>query len=63
MGNGIGLSLAEEPRLLAAGEETMEADGVYTLRVGASDGQMHHAIVSAMIAVHRDGCEVLWSSV
>ena len=63
MGAGIGLSLSEEPQLLAASEDVLGADCVYTLRVGASDGRQHHAIVSAMIAVHRDRSEVLWSTV
>jgi hypothetical protein len=31
------------------------------LRVGLS-GELSHAIVSAMVAVHEQGNEVLWSS-
>ena len=61
MGNGIGLSLVEEPCLLANSEESLAEGGVYTLRVGASDGE-HHVIMSAMIAVHQRGNSVLWSS-
>jgi Xaa-Pro dipeptidase len=43
--------------------EDVRADEVYTLRVGASDGQINHSIVSAMVAVHQDGNELLWSAV
>ena len=64
VGNSIGLSLEEAPLLCAAdGEETLEAGCVYTLRVGVSDGREHHALVSAMIYVHHDGNEVLWSAI
>jgi Xaa-Pro aminopeptidase len=35
--------------------------GVYGLRVGLSD-ERGHAIVSAMVAVHEQGNETLWSS-
>ncbi len=63
IGNGIGLSLEEEPKFSANSEETLRADEVYTLRVGASDGQKNHSIVSAMVAVHQGGNELLWSAV
>jgi len=63
IGNGMGLSLEEEPKLSPNNEEGLEAGGVYTLRVGVSDRQEHHGIVSAMVAVHQDGNEVLWSAV
>jgi len=63
IGNAIGLSLEEAPRLIADSEETVEAGCVYTLRVGASDGREHHAIVSTMVAVRQDGNELLWSSI
>lgn len=36
--------------------------GVYSVRVGLTDGGEQHAIGSAMIAVHDDGREVLWRS-
>jgi hypothetical protein len=36
---------------------------VYTLRVGASDGHEHYGIVSAMVAVHQNRNELLWSAV
>ena len=39
----------------------IEPGGVYSLRVGLSD-ERGHAIVSAMVAVHEQGNEVLWSS-
>lgn len=63
IGNGIGLSLEEEPPLSTTSEETLGAGEVYTLRVGASDGQEHHGIVSAIIAVHENENELLWSAV
>jgi Xaa-Pro aminopeptidase len=63
IGNSIGLSLAEEPQLCANGDESLEAGCVYTLRVGVSDGRQRFAIVSAMVAVHADGSERLWSAI
>jgi Xaa-Pro aminopeptidase len=63
IGNSIGLSLEEEPRLLGDSEERLEAGCVYALRVGASEGQEHHAIVSAMITAQQHGNELLWSAV
>jgi Xaa-Pro aminopeptidase len=63
IGNGIGLSLEEEPRLIANNEAVLGAGEVYTLRVGVSDGQQQHGIVSAMVAVHQDGNELLWGAV
>jgi hypothetical protein len=55
--------LEEAPELRVTSNEELEAGCVYTLRVGASDGREHHAIASAMIAVHQHGADVLWSSV
>jgi Xaa-Pro aminopeptidase len=63
IGNGIGLSLEEEPKLFPNSEEALVAGDVYTLRVGVSDGHEHHGIVSAMVAVHQDRNELLWSAV
>ena len=63
IGNGIGLSLEEEPKLLSNSEDTLEEGGVYTLRVGGSDGRKDHGIVSAMVAVHQDGNELLWTAI
>jgi Xaa-Pro aminopeptidase len=62
IGNSMGLFLAEAPQLSGTGDATLEAGCVYTLRIGASDGGAHHAIVSAMIAVNQDGTEILWST-
>lgn len=62
IGNEIGLSLEEEPPLSTTSEETLGAGEVYTLRVGASDGQEHHGIVAAIIAVHENENELLWSA-
>jgi Xaa-Pro aminopeptidase len=63
IGNGIGLLLEEEPRLAADNEAVLAAGDVYALRVGISDGREHHGIVSAMVAVHQDRNQVLWSAV
>jgi Xaa-Pro aminopeptidase len=63
VGNGIGLSIEEEPRFAADNEATLEAGSVYTLRVGISDGRQNHGIVSVMVAVQPHGNEVLWSAV
>ena len=60
-GNAIGLALEEHPLIAADSEDTFEAGGVYSLRVGVSD-ERDHAIVSAMVAVHGHGSDVLWSS-
>ncbi|MGE5304479.1 MAG: M24 family metallopeptidase [Alphaproteobacteria bacterium] len=63
VGNSIGCFLEEAPQLRASSNEVLEAGGVYTLRAGASDGQEHHALASAMIAVRQQGADVLWSGV
>ena len=62
LGNGIGLSLEEEPRLVVGSEDALDAGCVYTLRVGASDHKEHHAFASAMVAVNQRGNDVLWSA-
>ena len=62
IGNGIGLLLEEEPRFTANNGAVLAGE-VYALRVGVSDGQEHHCIVSAMVAVHQDRSELLWSAV
>jgi hypothetical protein len=59
-GNAMGLGLEEHPLITAGSEESFEDGGVYSLRVGLVDGR-DHAIVSAMVAVHGRGNEVLWS--
>jgi Xaa-Pro aminopeptidase len=63
IGNGIGLLVEGEPRLAAENEAILAAGDVCTLRVGISDGRKHHGIVSAMVAVHQDRNELLWSAV
>jgi len=60
-GNAIGQALTQHPLIAAASEDAIEADEVYSVRVGVSDGG-DQAIASAMIAVHAYGCKVLWSS-
>jgi Xaa-Pro aminopeptidase len=61
VGNGIGLALDEGPYLAANADGKLEAGGVYSMRVGASDGGQNHAIASAMVAVTAGGSEVFWS--
>jgi hypothetical protein len=58
--NSIGLAL-EEPPYTNIGA-TFEAGEVYSLKAGITDGADQHAIVSAMIAVRDNGCDVLWAS-
>lgn len=61
--NSIGLSLDEPCDESAPEASILQQGGVYTLRCGAaspSDGASDNAIVSAMIAVHEQGIEVLW---
>ena len=60
-GNAIGLAIEEHPLIAPGCEARIEPGGVYGLRVGLSD-ERGHAIVSAMVAVHGQGNEVLWSS-
>jgi Xaa-Pro aminopeptidase len=60
-GNGIGLALEESPLIAAESQDRLEPGGVYSLRVGLSDGR-EHAIVSAMVAIQAHGYDVLWSS-
>ena len=62
LGNGIGLALKEEPRLVRGSEDRLDVGGVHTLRVGMSDGEGHHAIMSAMVAVNQRENKVLWSA-
>jgi Xaa-Pro aminopeptidase len=59
-GNAIGLALEEQPLVTAVSDDTFEAGGVYSLRVGIAD-ERNHTIVSAMIAVSDYGTHVLWS--
>jgi Xaa-Pro aminopeptidase len=61
IGSSIGLTLDEAPSLGVEGDAALQAGSVYSLRVGATDGE-NHALVSAMIAVGDAGCEVLWSA-
>jgi hypothetical protein len=63
IGNGIGLFLEEEPQLSPDSEDALEAGGVYIVNVGASDRQKYHGIVSALVAIHQDRNELLWSAV
>jgi hypothetical protein len=44
------------------GSGTIEAGEVYSVRVGLTDGADGNAIVSAMVAVHDNGNDILWRS-
>jgi Xaa-Pro aminopeptidase len=62
LGYSIGLA-PEEPGRLTAESDTMLAIGeVISLQVGAADAQGAAAILSAMIRIGTDGCEVLWAT-
>jgi hypothetical protein len=56
--NSIGLALGSP----SDPADSFEADGVYSVRAGLSDGADAHAIVSAMVAVGDGGSDVLWRS-
>jgi Xaa-Pro aminopeptidase len=60
-GNAIGLAPEESPLIVSESEDSLEPGEVYSVRVGMSDGR-DHAIVSAMVAVHAHGNDVLWLS-
>src|SRR5262249_13852299 len=54
--SAMGLELdAPPPTIFEAGE-------VYSVRAGLTDGDSQHAVISAMIAVHDNGTDVLWRS-
>jgi hypothetical protein len=46
----------------AAAPTMFEVGEVYSVRVGLTDGNNQHAIVSALIAISDDGTELLWRS-
>ncbi len=60
LGNGIGLSLSEAPDLAPGNIDAMIEDGIYSLRVGLSEGRRNHALISAMVALGAGGAEILW---
>ena len=37
--------------------------GIYSLRVGTSDPNLGHALLSAMVRIDGEECEVLWSGI
>jgi Xaa-Pro aminopeptidase len=60
-GNAVGLSLDGPPVLSAGGDQRLDEGGVYSLRVGVSNGPAH-GLASALVAVQASGPQVLWSS-
>ena len=61
IGSSIGLALEESPLSVGSGD-TLREGGVYSLQLGASDGDKVHALVSALVAINKDGAEILWSA-
>jgi Xaa-Pro aminopeptidase len=59
-GSSIGLSLDEPPILTRGSDVTLEQDAVYSLRAGLIDEAGNGAVISAMVAVTANGCEILW---
>ena len=57
--NRIGLALEEPPHTNAGAR--FEVGASYSVKVGVTDDAQNHAIVSAMIAIHDDGIDLLWS--
>jgi Xaa-Pro aminopeptidase len=49
VGHGIGLSLNEQPELVAGAEAELVQDGVYTLEVGIADAKAGNVLLSAMV--------------
>jgi hypothetical protein len=56
----VGLALEEPPN--TDPPDAFEAGEVYSIRIGLTDGEDQHAIVSAMIAVGDNGNELLWTA-
>jgi Xaa-Pro aminopeptidase len=59
VGHGIGLSLNEAPELRAGADATLVEDGVYTVQLGAADGQAGNVLLSAIVRTRANGAEVL----
>jgi Xaa-Pro aminopeptidase len=49
VGHSIGLSLNEQPELVAGVEAELVRDGVYTLQVGVADARAGNVLLSAMV--------------
>jgi Xaa-Pro aminopeptidase len=56
---GVGLSLQQD----LPPDEPLDVGNVLSLRAGVSDPQQGAAMVSALVAVTEDGCDVYWSAV
>jgi Xaa-Pro aminopeptidase len=59
VGHGIGLSLNEQPELVAGAEAELVRDGVYTLQVGVADPKAGNVLLSAMVRNAPEAAEVL----
>jgi len=59
VGHGIGLSLNEQPELVAGAEPELVQDGVYTLQVGVADAKAGNVLLSAMVRNAPEVAEVL----
>ncbi len=62
VGHGIGLSLNEQPELVAGAEAELVQDGVYTLQVGVADAEAGNVLLSAMVRNAPEVVEVLTRS-
>jgi Xaa-Pro aminopeptidase len=59
VGHGIGLSLNEQPELIAGAEAELVRDGVYTLHVGVADAKAGNVLLSAVVRNAPEVAEVL----
>jgi Xaa-Pro aminopeptidase len=59
VGYGIGLSLNDQPELVAGAEAELVRDGVYTLQVGVADAKAGNVLLSAMVRNAPEATEVL----
>jgi Xaa-Pro aminopeptidase len=59
VGHGIGLSLNEQPELVAGAESELVQDGVYTLQVGVADAKAGNVLLSAVVRNAPEAAEVL----
>ena len=59
VGHGIGLSLNDQPELVAGAEAELVRDGVYTLQVGVADAKAGNVLLSAVVRNAPEAAEVL----
>lgn len=59
LGNGIGLSLCEEPTLSAGSDFVFREGMTLALHVGLTDNGTNHGLASEVVVVGKNGCEVV----